>query len=505
MKTISIMKTIILKFACPLNFACPLIATAIFFAPAAALSAFGAIRAVTPVAWDGNPNCWQMKRHAEKMGVVTNGGAKVVFIGDSITHFWETNGKSQWKKYFSSGKYAALNLGTSADRTEHVLWRLTEGKELDGYEAKCILLMIGTNNSGHFPFEKEPPIDTICGIRRILAVIREKQPNARVILTSIFPRGLDGTDPYRQRNDVVNKELARFADGKHVIWCDFSDKFLDAQGRLSRELFPDLLHPGSRGYEIWASAVLPLVDKALVAAPDDVIPSVWPSNPQNYSFEPREPLRARTAFGSIAWWDKDILLDRRNAIADGDGEFDIVMVGDSITHRWQREGGEGRTLFLELQKIYKILNLGIGGDRTQHVLWRLSNGELEGYKAKLFTVMIGTNNNGQDVPAIADGVKAIVELIRRKHPESKVVLMPIFPRSEKPTAQIRVANNKINDLIKSCADGTTVRWLDFNDKFLEPDGTLTKRVMNDLLHPNETGYKIWWDNLHPVVKEIVGK
>ena len=178
----------------------------------------GAIRAVTPTAWNGDPNCWQMKRHNEKMAVVTNGGAKVVFIGDSITHFWESNGKAQLKKYFSEGDFKMLDLGTSADRTEHVLWRLTEGKELDGYEAKCIFLMIGTNNSGHFPFDKEPPIDTILGIREILRVIREKQPNASVVLSPIFPRGADGNDVTRRRNEIVNREIMRFADGQKIFW-----------------------------------------------------------------------------------------------------------------------------------------------------------------------------------------------------------------------------------------------------------------------------------------------
>ena len=133
---------------------------------------FGAIRAVTHDMYGGNTDAWQVKRHAEKMNVVTNGGAKVVFIGDSITHFWETHGKAQLAKYFSDGDRKMLDLGISADRTEHVLWRLDEGGELDGYEAKCILLMIGTNNSGHFPFEKEPPADTILGIREILRTIR---------------------------------------------------------------------------------------------------------------------------------------------------------------------------------------------------------------------------------------------------------------------------------------------------------------------------------------------
>ena len=467
----------------------------------AAASAFGAIRAVTPTAWNGDPNCWQMKRHAEKMKDVANGGAKVVFIGDSITHFWEGNGKAQWKKYFADGAHRALNLGTSADRTEHVLWRLTEGGELDGYEAKCILLMIGTNNSGHFPFAKEPPIDTIMGIRRILEVIAEKQPKARVILTSIFPRGRDANDSYRRRNDVVNKEIATFADGKRVIWCDFSDKFLDAQGRLSRELFPDLLHPNARGYEIWASAVVPLVDKALAASPDDAIPSVWPSSPTGYEYG--KPVAAMSLRGGNYWPAR--YLEKRNEIVGGDGEYDVVMVGDSITHRWERRGdGEGRELFAEIRKTYKILNLGYGGDRTEHVIWRMENGELEGYKAKLFTVMIGTNNRERNANDIALGVKRILAVIRAKHPEAKIALMPIFPRG--PTKDGRhERNEKVNAVIKGYVDGKDILWLDFNDKFLESDGTLTKRVMNDLLHPNEVGYQIWWEAMHPLFRDICGK
>ena len=466
------------------------------------LTSSAAIRAVTPTAWNGDPNCWQMKRHNEKMAAVASGGAKVVFIGDSITHFWETNGKAQWAKYFAEGRRRALNLGTSADRTEHVLWRLTEGKELDGYEAKVVLLMIGTNNSGHFPFEKEPPEDTILGIRRILDVIREKQPRARTILTAIFPRGADANDGCRRRNDVVNKEIATFADGKSVIWCDFSDKFLDAQGRLSRELFPDLLHPNARGYEIWASAVMPLVDKILSCDESEAIPSVWPSSPAGYEYG--RPVAAMSLRGGNYWPAR--YLEKRNEIVDGDGEYDVVMVGDSITHRWEREpDGEGRALFAEIRKTYKILNLGYGGDRTEHVVWRMENGELEGYKAKLFTVMIGTNNGGRDVNGIAEGVKRIVETIRRKHPESKIALMPIFPRSAKPDDKFRVANEKVNEIIRGYADGKKVLWLDFNDRFLEPDGTLSKRVMNDLLHPNETGYQIWWDAMRPLFRGVCGK
>lgn len=474
-------------------------AAALFVVAAAA--SFGAIRAVTPTAWNGDPNCWQMKRHNEKMAVVTNGGAKVVFIGDSITHFWETSGKAQWAKYFATGKRTALDLGTSADRTEHVLWRITEGGELDGYEAKVILLMIGTNNSGHFPIEKEPPIDTIMGIKKILDVIKEKQPNARTILTAIFPRGETPADACRRRNDVVNKEIATFANGKSVIWCDFTDKFLDAQGRLSREFFPDLLHPNARGYEIWASAVIPLIDKVLAAGADDVIPSVWPSCPTGYGYG--SPVPAMAIRGGNYWPDR--YLEKRNEIADGDGEYDIVMVGDSITHHWER--ARGRELFAELKKKYKILNLGYGGDRTEHVAWRMENGELEGYKAKLFTLMIGTNNTGHNKSrpkAIAEGIKRIIGDIREKHPESKIALMPIFPRGAAAGDKLRANNESVNEIIKGYADGQTVLWLDFNAKFLSEDGSLSKDVMYDLLHPTEKGFQIWWSALEPVVQEIVG-
>ena len=468
-------------------------------------SAFSAIRAVTPTAWNGDPNCWQMKRHLEKMAIVTNGGERVVFIGDSITHFWDSTGKDVWAKYFSSGARKALNLGTSADRTEHVLWRITEGKELDGYEAKCILLMIGTNNAGHFPFEEEPPLDTIYGVRKILGVIAEKQPRARTILTAIFPRGAGPTDARRLRNDAVNKELSKFADGKSVIWCDFSDKFLDSAGRLSPELFPDFLHPNARGYEIWASAVIPLVDTVLKSVPGEVIPSVWPSSPRGYIYD--LPLAAQpiSKFPNGNWWNERCIAKRNEIHDNGGAEYDIVMVGDSITHRWEREGGEGRELFAELKKTYSILNLGYGGDQTQHVIWRLENGELEGYKAKLFTVMIGTNNRDRNPADIAKGVRRILDDIHAKHPESKIVLMPIFPRGATAEDANRIRNEKVNDIIKGYADGTTVRWLDFNQKFFNAEGNLTKEVMNDLLHPNEKGYQIWLDAILPTFKEICGK
>ncbi len=391
-----------------------------------AVEAFGGIRALDHSSYyGGDPNVGPLKRHNEKMNVVTNGGAKVVFVGDSITHFWETAGKVQLKRYFSKGDYRMLNLGISGERTEHILWRLNEGGELDGYEAKVVLLMIGTNNAGHFPVEKEPPGDTILGIREILRTIRAKQPNALVVLTAIFPRGRDASDPCRVRNEVVNKEIQKFADGTTVFWCDFNAQFLTPDGRLSTEVFPDLLHPGARGYEIWHSAVKPYVDAALS---DGRLPA--PANRYAPNQSP-EGVRIdqRLATYPLArgedWW-LDRLLRNRNQIADSKGEIDVVLLGDD-----RLQGGEGAVSVAELRKTCSVLDAGYFADRTEHLLWRIKfGGELDGYKAKAVVLSIGENNVVQRKDAAADvdaAVREILALIAAKQPQAKVIFKPTGP------------------------------------------------------------------------------
>lgn len=475
-----------------------------------ACAAFGgtnaAIRAITPTAWNGDPNCWQMKRHAEKMEIVTNGGARVVFIGDSITHFWETNGRNQLAKYFSEGAYKMLDLGTSADRTEHVLWRLENG-ELDGYEAKCILLMIGTNNSGHFSFADEPPSDTILAIRAILQKIRAKQPNAVIVLTAIFPRGRDATDGYRVRNEIVNKEIQKLCDGRTIFWCDFNDQFLTTDGLLSPELFPDRLHPSGRGYEIWFSAVKPYIDYALS---DGKLPC--PAN-RYAAYVPRTGYRMdepaatypvsrirEEGYGLADWW-LDRLLSKRIQIIESKKAIDLVFFGDSITRNWE---AVGKAQLAELRKTYSVLDIGYSGDRTQHLLWRGENGELDGYEAKCVMLMVGTNNERDRAEDVAAGVKKLLALIVRKQPKAKVLLLPIFPRGESPTDRLRVKNERTNAIIKDFADGEKVIWVDFNDKFLDEKGN-TRWVMPDCLHPNEKGYDIWLEAVRPHFERICGK
>ncbi|HND55453.1 MAG TPA: platelet-activating factor acetylhydrolase IB subunit [Pirellulaceae bacterium] len=206
------------------------------------------------------------------------------------------------------------------------------------------------------------------------------------------------------------------------------------------------------------------------------------------------------------WWTKRH--EAMNARVK-EGDVGLLFIGDSITQGWETEG---KDVWAEFYAKRKAVNLGIGGDRTQHVLWRLDHGNLDGLgtpagkdKAtpKLAVLMIGTNNsNGEDNTAreIADGQIAIVKKLREKLPATKVLVLAIFPRGEKPNPQ-REKNAAASALVKKeIADGKEVRFLDIGDRFLEKDGTLTKEIMPDFLHLSPKGYRIWADAIESEVK-----
>jgi beta-glucosidase len=184
------------------------------------------------------------------------------------------------------------------------------------------------------------------------------------------------------------------------------------------------------------------------------------------------------------------------------GEIDLIFLGDSITQGWNNNDA--------WQKHYgnrRAANMGIGGDRTQHVLWRLDNGNVEGLNPKAVVLMIGTNNsNGEDNTAeeIADGIKAIVHKLREKLPNTKILLLGVFPRGEKPNPQ-RDKINQVNRLISDVRDPLFVQYLDIGNKFLSPDGTISKEVMPDFLHLSPKGYEIWAEAIEPKIAELTAE
>jgi beta-glucosidase len=202
------------------------------------------------------------------------------------------------------------------------------------------------------------------------------------------------------------------------------------------------------------------------------------------------------------WW-----MSRHNQkleeIKKADGKIDLVMIGDSITHFWEKEGKE---IFNQFYGKRHALNLGFSGDRTEHVLWRLQNGEVAGINPKLAIIMIGTNNAGhrKEKPEdTAAGIKVILDDLKTRLPETRILLLAIFPRGEKPTDRTRELNDATNKIIEGYADGKQVIWLDINHVFLTEDGILTKAVMPDLLHPKLKGYKLWAEAMEPVIQNLL--
>jgi lysophospholipase L1-like esterase len=183
------------------------------------------------------------------------------------------------------------------------------------------------------------------------------------------------------------------------------------------------------------------------------------------------------------------------------GGFDVLFMGDSITDAWRN--GAQRKIWEANFAPLKAANFGISGDRTQHVLWRLQNGEFEGLTLpKVVVLMIGTNNIGQTKPppepaasAIA-GIQAIVKEIHKRSATTRILLLGVFPRSEKPDHPHRATVKEINEAAAKLDDGgKTLKYLDIGEKFLQSDGSISKEIMPDFLHLSEKGYQIWADAL----------
>ena len=185
------------------------------------------------------------------------------------------------------------------------------------------------------------------------------------------------------------------------------------------------------------------------------------------------------------------------------GNVDLIFIGDSITQGWE---GSAKLHWKEFYDKRNAVNLGISGDRTQHVLWRLDHGNIEGIQPKAAVIMIGTNNSGTNTPEqIAEGITAIVKTLREKLPETQILLLAIFPRGETPADSRRQVNEKTNAIIAKLDDGKTVHYLDIGPKLLLSDGTLSREIMPDLLHLSEPAYLIWAQSIEPKLAELMGE
>ncbi len=213
---------------------------------------------------------------------------------------------------------------------------------------------------------------------------------------------------------------------------------------------------------------------------------------------PANPM-ATPADRADAWWQQ-----RQQGFNDRikKGNVDLIFLGDSITHGWEGQTG----IWNQFYGKRNAVNLGIGGDGTQHVLWRLDHGNIDGISPKLAVLMIGTNNAGSNQPEQnAAGIKAIVDKLRAKLPQTKVLILAIFPRGADNNDGARKVNAKVNEIIAKLADNQNVFYLDIGPKFVAADGTLSKEIMPDLLHLSAKGYTIWAETTEPTVAKLMGE
>lgn len=220
--------------------------------------------------------------------------------------------------------------------------------------------------------------------------------------------------------------------------------------------------------------------------------------PKDASVTP-EPLNASWA---IDWW---MPRHKEKLARIQQGNVDLLMIGDSITHGWE---DAGKDVWAKYYAHRNAVDLGYGGDRTENVLWRLQHGEVDGINPKVAVVMIGTNNAGhRHEPShyTTKGVAAVVAELQKRLPETKILLLGIFPRGETSEDPLRVLNTKTNTLLAKMADGEKVVYLNINKTFLDENGVLPKDIMPDLLHPNQKGYALWAKAMEPTLKKMLGE
>ena len=191
-------------------------------------------------------------------------------------------------------------------------------------------------------------------------------------------------------------------------------------------------------------------------------------------------------------------------VKDSQGRADVIFLGDSITQGWE---GNGKDVWTKYYAPRHALNLGIGSDHTQHVLWRLDHGNVDGLKPKVAVVLLGVNNIPDDsnTPTmVLEGVTAVVKSLRTKLPDTKVLLLAIFPFREDFCAQ-RGKALQVNQALHKLDDGKNIRFLDIGHLFLAPNGKIPKAMMRDFLHPSAAGYQVWAEAMEPLVAEMLGE
>lgn len=446
---------------------------------------------------------WWAARHAAVLDAVrSHPDTQLLLIGDSITQNYDKstppdeNFQPAWKEFYEPRK--ALNLGFSGDTTANVLWRLKHG-EVQGLHPKLVVLLIGTNNTGH---HDQTAAQALSGINAVVADLERRLPETRILLLGILPSDISATKTKRDRD--INENLARtYGENSRIMYLDISSIFY-RNGTLAAELFYDPrlpqhgkpLHPDTRSQRMMAEAIEPTVARLMGEPPRVPLASMTDINTALIPVE-------RLELDSYDWY------ARHHAVLQLQKQLNprVVLIGDSITHFWSglptANHVNGPAAWQRVFGRIPTLNLGFGWDRTQNVLWRLRHGEFEGLRPQWVILNIGTNNltgtsnaRPNTPEETVEGIRAICDEIRKRSPLSRIIVMAIFPRGAQPSDSLRAPIRSANRLLAAhFAGDPQVTYLDIGTRLLAEDESLPAAIMPDGTHPSDAGYQIWAEAL----------
>ncbi|MBO4553118.1 hypothetical protein J5754_01765 [bacterium] len=442
-------------------------------------SLFGSIRAITPVPQSTSPSYWWYQRFLYDKEYVQENEVPLLFVGDSITELWMVDGRglSVLNKYFTKAPYNALVAGYSADRTEHVIWRMENG-ELDGSKPKAVCLMIGTNNTWHYDESQEAPCDTVLGIRSCIDSIRAKAPKAKIFLFAILPCGRNGNDPRRARNAVVNDAMRDLCDGENVVFCEINNQVMDCNGYYGEDVSYDGVHLSTPGYQIWAKNLLKLLQ-----------PIFYPDETPEYS----RPLSK----AGEAWWTERLYQTRCATASIVSTRPSITFYGDDLAQGWEEEGQEAMAEYFSRRK---VLNCGFDSDSLGQLIWRAKYANLSGMKTYNLVLQAGLIDTGITEEEFLDGYASLFAECRAAQPNARIIVMGLPPRGLTADDPMRARIEKINEGLKAFANGENVFYVDCNKELVDSAGNLHEDISPDQIHFTAKAYDIWAKALLDVLK-----
>ena len=440
--------------------------------------------------------------------------ASIVFLGGDSVVGWNGVGRDSWKEGFASLNPKAVNLAKAGELPAQTLQRLADGL-LNTVEPRVIVYAPTVSGS----VSGKGILDDVFEIRAVLRMFARLHPEATVVCHPVFPQGRSVNSPERVYADLVNQAVGcyiyRMAQGVErpkIVTCNFNSLLLDRDGSLPATMADERGFFSARVYKIWADALKPYIDYALKSG----VPLPRPTAPKApVAFEMNvTPRFAQISKGWLASGfsaaaakkgtfvpDERLAEKRREFLANTSRHFDLIMVGDSITHLF--ETGRGQSEWTKLSAGRRVLNIGFGGNTVRNALWNLKyGGFLDGVTVDAVAVMIGTNNRGESPEFIFEAIKEIVSVIRTKQPKAKILLHPMLPRVRPEHSALRAKNDRTNVLIRSLAEEKNVVLVDLTDLYEKASPEALKKLLPDGTHPGAEGYRAWREELEKLLPAV---